>query len=145
MDGESDNEGKVEICIDGIWMTADTFHYYYFWFVHYYWTYTHAKIVCRQLGYYDICKINNDSNHFNMLINHAIIGSVPITDIVWNNNTRVSYRYELCYGNGNDKSLDSCSKYYPSKYLNSWYNNMRAGVECQMKSQSGMTYCIYNT
>ena len=48
MDGESDNEGKVEICIDGIWMTTGAN----------YWFYSHAKIVCRQLGYYDNCKIN---------------------------------------------------------------------------------------
>ena len=47
MDGESDNEGKVEICIDGIWMTTDAN----------YWFYSHAKIVCRQLGYYDKCNI----------------------------------------------------------------------------------------
>ena len=53
MDGESDNEGKVEICIDGIWMTTEAN----------YWSYSHAKIVCRQLGYYDNCKINVDPKY----------------------------------------------------------------------------------
>ena len=59
VDGESDNEGKVEICIDGIWMTTEAN----------YWSYSHAKIVCRQLGYYDKCKINvlYDSEYFSIL------------------------------------------------------------------------------
>uniref|UniRef100_A0A1X7T988 SRCR domain-containing protein n=1 Tax=Amphimedon queenslandica TaxID=400682 RepID=A0A1X7T988_AMPQE len=42
-DGEGDNEGRVEICTDGIWMTIDAR----------YWNYNNAKVVCRQLGYYD--------------------------------------------------------------------------------------------
>ena len=59
VDGESGNEGKVEICIDGIWMTAEAN----------YWSYSSAKIVCRQLGYYDNCKINwlYDSEYFSLL------------------------------------------------------------------------------
>uniref|UniRef100_A0A1X7SJW9 SRCR domain-containing protein n=1 Tax=Amphimedon queenslandica TaxID=400682 RepID=A0A1X7SJW9_AMPQE len=42
-DGGGDNEGRVEICTDGIWMTIDAR----------YWNYNNAKVVCRQLGYYD--------------------------------------------------------------------------------------------
>ena len=41
------DEGRVEICTDGIWMTVDT--------VYSSWTYNEAKVVCRQLGYYDEC------------------------------------------------------------------------------------------
>ena len=44
--GGHDNEGRVEICTDGIWMTTEA----------YYWSYNNAKVVCRQLGYYDTCK-----------------------------------------------------------------------------------------
>ena len=44
--GGQNNEGRVEICTDGIWMTTDTN----------YWNYNNAKIVCRQLGYHDTCK-----------------------------------------------------------------------------------------
>ena len=56
VDGESDNEGKVEICVDGIWMTTEAN----------YWSYSHAEIVCRQLGYYDKCKINVETVHYHL-------------------------------------------------------------------------------
>ena len=46
--GGGDNDGRVEICTDGIWMTIDAK----------YWNYNNAKVVCRQLGYYDTCKYN---------------------------------------------------------------------------------------
>ena len=45
--GEEDNEGRVEICTDGIWMTIDAR----------YWNYNNAKVVCRQLGYHDTLSI----------------------------------------------------------------------------------------
>ena len=48
MDGESDNEGKVEICIDGIWMTTPVSS----------WSYSNAQVLCKQLGYNDACKVN---------------------------------------------------------------------------------------
>ena len=44
--GGQDNEGRVEICTDGIWMTAESN----------YWNYNNAKVACRQLGYHDTCK-----------------------------------------------------------------------------------------
>ena len=48
MDKGSDNEGKVEICIDGMWMTTLVS----------YWSYNNAQVVCRQPGYNDTCKVN---------------------------------------------------------------------------------------
>ena len=44
--GGGDNEGRVEICTDGNWMTTEAN----------YWNYNNAKVVCRQLGYHDTCK-----------------------------------------------------------------------------------------
>ncbi|XP_011408917.1 PREDICTED: scavenger receptor cysteine-rich domain superfamily protein-like, partial [Amphimedon queenslandica] len=100
-DGGGDNEGRVEICTDGIWMTIDA---------RYYWNYNNAKVVCRQLGYYDTW-------------------SVAITDTNWSGkNERVGYRY-VCTGTEN--KLSSCSKYSPSSYANYWFNQKRGGVDCQ--------------
>ena len=50
MHGESDidNEGKVEMCIDGIWMTTLASS----------WSYSNAQVVCRELRYNDTCKVN---------------------------------------------------------------------------------------
>ena len=48
MDDESDNKGKVEICIDGMLMTTLVSS----------WSYSNAQVVCRQLGYNDTCKVN---------------------------------------------------------------------------------------
>ncbi|XP_019860896.1 PREDICTED: deleted in malignant brain tumors 1 protein-like, partial [Amphimedon queenslandica] len=100
-DGEGDNEGRVEICTDGIWMTIDAR----------YWNYNNAKVVCRQLGYYDTW-------------------SVAITDTSWSGkNERVGYRY-VCTGTEN--KLSKCSKNSPSLYYaNSWFNQKRGGVTCQ--------------
>ena len=44
--GGQDNEGRVEICTDGNWMTTEAYS----------WNYNNAKVVCRQLGYHDTCK-----------------------------------------------------------------------------------------
>ena len=44
--GGGDNEGRVEICTDGNWMTTEAN----------YWNYSNSKVVCRQLGYHDTCK-----------------------------------------------------------------------------------------
>ncbi|XP_019850242.1 PREDICTED: deleted in malignant brain tumors 1 protein-like [Amphimedon queenslandica] len=99
-DGGGDNEGRVEICTDGIWMTIDPG----------YWNYNNAKVVCRQLGYYDTW-------------------SVAITDTNWSGkNERVGYRY-VCTGTENE--LSNCSKYSPSSYANDWFNQKRGGVDCQ--------------
>ena len=53
---------------------------------------------------------------------------------------RIGYRYLSC--SGNETSLSGCSYQNPSSYLNYWYNDIRAGVQCQMKSQSGMVLLI---
>ncbi|XP_019851371.1 PREDICTED: scavenger receptor cysteine-rich domain superfamily protein-like isoform X2 [Amphimedon queenslandica] len=95
-----DNEGRVEICTDGIWTTIDAR----------YWNYNNAKVVCRQLGYYDTW-------------------SVAITDTNWSGkNERVGYTYEC---NGTESNLENCSKSLPSINADSWYYVIRGGIECQ--------------
>ena len=101
-----------------------------------YWSYSHAKIVCRQLGYYDKCMI-----HLSQIIKQVIIiytvGSVAIKDLLWKTKSeRVGYRYLFCIED--ETSLSHCLYHNPSNRLNYWYNEIRAGVECQMKSQSGV-------
>ena len=44
--GGGDNEGRIEICTNGIWMTTETNS----------WNYNNAKVVCTHLGYHDTCK-----------------------------------------------------------------------------------------
>ena len=46
VDGHSSNEGRVELCSNGVWTTirADN------------WDYNDARVVCRQLGYDDQCE-----------------------------------------------------------------------------------------
>ena len=130
MDGESDNEGKVEICIDGIWMTTDAN----------YWFYSHAQVVCRQLGYYDKCNITVEPKYGQFIIIYTV-GSVAIKDMFWKTKSeRIGYRYLSCIGN--EISLSGCSYQNPSNHLRNWYNDIRAGVDCQMKSQSGMVLLI---
>ena len=55
---------------------------------------------------------------------------------------RVGYRYFSCIGN--EISLSGCSYQNPSNRLSYWYDEIRAGVDCQMKLQSGMILLIIN-
>ena len=44
--GGSDSEGRVEVCIDGVWGLVSFFG----------WNTVDAQVVCRQLGYHDVGK-----------------------------------------------------------------------------------------
>ena len=46
MGGQSSHEGEVEMCWNGVWTTINAYD----------WNYNNARVVCRQLGYYDQCK-----------------------------------------------------------------------------------------
>ena len=118
-DSETDNEGRVEICTDGIWMTIDTIL-----------SYNEAKVVCRQLGYYDHCKYIIYICCF-----MSTTGSVAITDIKWKTkNERIGYSFSC---NGNEQFLNNCSLTpLQSLYISYWYNNNRGGVECQMNTST---------
>ena len=119
--GGGDNEGKVEICTDGNWMTTEVN----------YWNYNNAKVVCRQLGFFDTCK-----NILTVIFNASHLGSVAITDINWSGkNERVRYRYSCT---GNEINLENCSKQSPPIYKINWYNYNRGGVDCQHQKQQGM-------
>ena len=48
VDGSSDNEGLVQLCIDGIWGSICGSNWYYF----------NAEVACRQLGYSEYGKRN---------------------------------------------------------------------------------------
>ena len=123
-DSEADNEGRVEICTDGIWMTIDATYYT--------WSFNEAKVVCRQLGYYDQCKYVTCICYF-----MSTTGSVAITDIKWKTkNERTGYQFSC---NGSEQYLNNCSKLKQStyyQYLNCWYNSNRGGVECQMNTST---------
>ena len=49
VNGGRPSEGSVQICVDGVWGHVCGGH----------WTAVNAKVVCRQLGYSTICKLNN--------------------------------------------------------------------------------------
>ena len=55
VDGLTDFEGRVEVCINRIWGTvcASTSRYYYN-----YWNVNDAKVVCRQLGHQELGKFD---------------------------------------------------------------------------------------
>ena len=125
-DSETENEGTVEICTDGIWMTIDTAYYT--------WSYNEAKVVCRQLGYYDQCKYVTCICYF-----MSTTGSVAITDIKWQTkNERIGHAFSC---NGNEQLLNNCSIYQPwyHQRLNYWYNFNRGGVDCEMKTSTSNT------
>ena len=46
VDGDSSSEGRVELCSSGVWITIRETN----------WDYIDARVVCRQLGYYDQCE-----------------------------------------------------------------------------------------
>ena len=127
-DNETDNEGRVEICTDGIWMTIDATHWYYTW------SYNESKVVCRQLGYHDQCKYATCKCYF-----ISTTGSVAITDIKWKTkNERAGHQFSC---NGSEQLLNNCSIYQSWYYyyydsLNYWYNSNRGGVECQMNTST---------
>ena len=52
VNGSSDSEGIVEVCYQGVWTTVDGYRYY--------WDYSDARVLCRQLGYHDKCKQQNN-------------------------------------------------------------------------------------
>ena len=120
--GGRDNEGRVEICTDGNWMTTEAN----------YWNYNNAKVVCRQLGYHDTCK-----NILLVILNvFTCVGSVAITDINWSGKNKiVGYRYTCT---GNKDNLENCSKQSPSVFTNNWFNSKRGGVDCQHQKKQGM-------
>ena len=121
-DSETDNEGRVEICTDGIWMTINT---------RYTWSYDEAKVVCRQLGYYDQCKYVTCICSF-----ICTTGSVAITDIKWKTKyERTGYQFAC---KGNEQYVNNCPMYraWNYQYLDSSYNKNRGGVECQMNTST---------
>ena len=120
--GGRDNEGRIEICTDNIWMTTDAN----------YWNYNNAKVVCSQLGFFDTCK---NILTCNIQCVYLCIGSVAITDINWSGkNERVGYRYTCT---GNENNLEKCSKQSPSIYASQWLNFKRGGVDCQRNKKQG--------
>lgn len=42
VDGESDDEGRVEVCLDNVWTSANNNN----------WNYLQTNVVCSELGYY---------------------------------------------------------------------------------------------
>ena len=46
VNGNSDSEGIVEVCYQGVWTAVDGV----------YWDYCDARVLCRQLGYHDKCE-----------------------------------------------------------------------------------------
>ena len=47
VNGSSDSEGIVEVCYQGVWTTMTGYG----------WDYRDARVLCRQLGYHDKCKL----------------------------------------------------------------------------------------
>ena len=50
VDGQTPHEGKVEICLNGVWSSVCAEKYY--WLHKEHWDIRDARVVCRQLGYY---------------------------------------------------------------------------------------------
>ena len=48
VNGRRASEGSVQICVDGVWGHVCGS----------YWSAANAKVVCRQLGYSTVCKLN---------------------------------------------------------------------------------------
>ena len=89
--------------------------------------YNEAKVVCRQLGYYDQCKYVTCICYF-----MSTTGSVAITDIKWKTkNERNGYAL-FCNGYLNNCSLTPLQ----SLSISYWYNSNRGGVECQMNTST---------
>ena len=63
-----------------------------------------------------------------MSIIHTYTGAFAIGSITSDSRNRMCFRYHC---NGNEASLQSCTKYSLSSYAESWYNRPRAAVECQ--------------
>jgi len=54
VDGRNEMEGRVEVCRSGVWGAVTTRYYYY---AHYLkWSFSYARVTCRQLGYPSECK-----------------------------------------------------------------------------------------
>ena len=51
--GNTQYEGRVEVCINRVWGTICSRHYYW-WPTYYYWGTPDSNVVCRQLGYMDL-------------------------------------------------------------------------------------------
>ena len=54
VDGSTQYEGRVEVCINKVWGTVCSSRRYSWWPNYYYWGTPDSKVVCRQLGHMEL-------------------------------------------------------------------------------------------
>ena len=103
VNGSSDNEGRIEICIDGAWMSLCSN----------YWNSENAQVACHQLGYSKYGE-REEQREFTMhkkeKINHCfiiVVGSVAYSDGQFGSGSGSVFLYVNC--RGTESNLLDCS------------------------------------
>ena len=122
--GRRASEGSVQICVDGVWGHVCGS----------YWYAANAKVLCRQLGYSTVCKLNIKATLYIlhcMLIDNLCnypptVYSRSYSLFRGGSQQPIIYGRMLC--SGSEQTLSSCSNSHYYNYCPPYY---KAGVVCE--------------
>ena len=121
VDGPTSSEGRVEICINGVWGTVCDDE----------WSTYDANVVCNQLGYYPSGRPNS-SIYTLLLLKCNVIGATTRYGAFYGSGSGPIFLSNL-WCNGNEKSILQCSRDMYS--IRSCRHYEDAGVKCIGMSQ----------
>ena len=131
VNGRRASEGSVQICVDGVWGHVCGGS----------WSAANTKVVCRQLGYSTMCKLNATlylTLHIvlieNYLCNYPLTVYSPSFSL-FNGGSQQPIIYGRMSCSGSEQTLSSCSNYVN---YNSYCQTYKAGVVCESEYSNSL-------
>ena len=133
--GNTQYEGRVEVCINHVWGTVCSSRYSsWWWFSRYYWGTPDSNVVCRQLGHMELGTIIFVITY--IIKYYYIIGSVTYTTATQFGQGTGPILMSVVGCSGQESNLLDCP-YQPFPY-STCSHSFDVGVKCEGK----LYYCV---